>query len=131
MTKGPTLLRVLMSLALLATTLVATAVQARADDVAVRGAATCQAFLDAKRNSVEEALKDLTWFLGYMSGLAVANHVDVLGAGNSAQSVVTWVDTYCQRYPENDLSDAGNLYYKFRIEQMKTSKDGSLKGIGK
>jgi hypothetical protein len=105
---------------MLATALAVTAIQASAQNVTVRGAGTCQAYLDAKRNGeVNQAVNDLTWLLGYVSGLAVANHVDILGKLDPAESMLNWVDTYCQVYPARYLSDAGDLYYRFRIEQMK------------
>ena len=121
MTKGQTLPRRMLSCGLLATALAVTAMQASAQDVTVRGAGTCQAYLDAKRNYAEgenQALNQLTWLLGYLSGLAAATHVDILGNGDSAESIPTWVDIYCHRYPSNYLSDAGDLYYKFRKERM-------------
>ena len=122
MTRPQSLLRRMLRCGLLAAALAATAIQASAQDVTVRGSGTCQTYLDAKRsNSVQEAVKDLTWFMGYMSGLAVANHVDILGKGDSADSMLNWVDAYCERYPAKYLSDAGDLYYRFRLEQMKAS----------
>jgi hypothetical protein len=119
MTKGQTLLRRMLRCGLLATVLAVTAVQANAQEVSVRGAGTCKAYLDAKsHNSVEDAVKKLTWLLGYLSGLAVAKQVDILGKGDSAESILNWVDTFCERYPAKDLSDAGDLYYRFRNEQI-------------
>jgi hypothetical protein len=108
--------------ALLAGALAATAILASAQNITVRGAGTCQGYLEAKRtNSVQEAVKDLTWFMGYVSGLAVASHVDVLGKGDNADTMLDWVDAYCGRYPANYLSDAANLYYRFRLDQMKAA----------
>lgn len=122
MTRGQSLLRRMLTCILLAAVLTVTAMQARAQDVTVRGSGTCQDYLDAKRsNSVQEAVKDLTWFMGYVSGLAVANHVDVLGKSSSADSMFDWVNAYCERYPAKYLSDAGDLYYRYRVEQMKAS----------
>lgn len=107
---------------LLATVLAAAAMQASAQGVTVRGSGTCQAYLDAKaHNSVQDAVKDLTWLLGYMSGLAVATHVNILGSDDNAESMLKWVDTYCQLYPAKYLSDAGDLYYRFLKEQMKAA----------
>jgi len=112
-------LRKLVACALLAAALTVTA---NAQDVKVRGAETCQAFLDAKqRNAVDEAVKQLMWFLGYVSGLAVATHMDILDKDDNAELMLYWVDNYCQRYPAKYLSDAGDLYYKFRVEQVKAS----------
>ncbi len=74
----------------------------------MRGSGTCQAYLDAKSShSIPEAVKHLTWFLGYVSGLAVANHVNILDKGD-AESMVNWVDAYCDRYPARYISDAGD-----------------------
>ena len=122
MTRAQSLTRRLLACTLLALTLALTATQAKAQDVTVRGSGTCQDYLDAKRsNNVQEAVKDLTWFMGYLSGLAVATHVNVLGKGDSAESMLDWVDAYCGRYPAKYLSDAGDLYYTYRVEQMKAS----------
>jgi hypothetical protein len=121
MTKGQTLPRRMLRVGLLAIAMAVTAIQASAQNVTVRGSGTCQAYLDAKRNSVQEALKDLNWLLGYMSGLAVATQVDVLGKGDNADFLLKWVDGYCQLYPAKYLSDAGDLYYRFLKEQMKVS----------
>ncbi len=84
MSKRQTLTHRMLTYGLLATALMVTAMQASAQNVTVRGAGTCEAYLDAKRDSVQEATKDLTWLLGYLSGLAVANHVDVLGKRDNA-----------------------------------------------
>lgn len=121
MTKGQTLQRRMLRVGLLAIAMAVTAIQASAQSVTVRGSGTCQAYLDAKRNSVQEAVKDLNWLLGYMSGLAVATQVDVLGKGDNADFLLKWVDGYCQLYPAKYLSDAGDLYYRFLKEQMKVS----------
>lgn len=121
MTHAKTLRRIL-TCALLAAALAVTAMQASAQNVTVRGSGTCQAYLDAKRsNSVQEAVKDLSWLLGYMSGLAVATHVNVLGSDDNAESMLKWVDFYCRVYPAKYLSDAGDLYYRYLKEQMKVS----------
>jgi len=111
-------LRKMLACGLLAAALTVTA---NAQDVTVRGSGTCQEYLDAKTNSVQEAVKDLVWFMGYVSGLAVANRVDVLGKGHSADAMFDWVDGYCQRYPTKYLSNAGDLYYRYRLEQIKAS----------
>lgn len=111
--------RRVLGCALLSTMLAAAAMQASAQDVTVRGAPTCQEYMAAKRTSVEEAISDLKWLLGYMSGLAVATHVDILSKPDNGQSMLTWVDTYCPRYPARSLSDAGDLYFRFLKEQMK------------
>jgi hypothetical protein len=120
-TKKQTLPRRLLRGGLLVIVLATTAIQASAQNVTVRGSGTCQAYLDAKRNSAQEAVKNLTWLLGYMSGLAVATQTDVLGKGDNGDFMLTWVDTYCQLYPAKYLSDAGDLYYRFLKEQMKAS----------
>ena len=122
MTKTQTLTRKMLRCGLLAACLAVSAIQASAQNVTVRGSGTCQAYLDAKRSGdVNQAVKELTWLLGYMSGLAVARQVDVMGTADSADSMLTWVDAYCGRYPAKYLSDAGDLYYRFRLEQMKAS----------
>lgn len=120
MRQRQTLLRKMLTCGLLATALTLTSMQARAQDVTVRGSGTCQAFLDAERNSLPEAVKQLTWLLGYVSGLAVATEVDILG-NHDPDSMLTWVNLYCQRYPAKYLSNAGNMYYQFRKDQMKAS----------
>lgn len=116
-----TLQRRILRCALVSAVLAAAAVQASAQDVTVRGAPTCQAYMAAKRSSADEALTDLKWLLGYMSGLAVASHVDILSKPDNGQSMLTWVDLYCPRYPEKSLSDAGDLYYRFLKDQMKAN----------
>jgi hypothetical protein len=122
MTKRQALPRRILACGVLATVLAITAMQANAQGVTVRGAGTCQAYMDAKaRNNVQDAVKDLTWLLGYMSGLAAATHVNILGPDDNAESMLKWVDTYCQLYPAKYLSDAGDLYYRFLKEQMKAA----------
>ena len=116
------LLRNMLRCGLLAAILAVAATQASAQEISVRGARSCQAFLDAKRTSVPQAASDLRWLLGYISGLAVATHVDILGKDN-ADSMLKFVDTYCQLRPADYLSDVGDLYYRVLKEQMKgTSK---------
>lgn len=109
----------ILTCGLLATALAVTPIRASAQDVTVRGSGTCQGYLDAKRSSVEKALKDLRWLLEYVSGLAVATHVNILANDDNADAMLTWVNTYCEVYPAKYLSDAGDLFYRFRLEQMK------------
>jgi hypothetical protein len=112
----------MLACGLLAAALAVTATQANAQNVTVRGAGTCQNYLDAKRgNDVQEAVKDLVWFMGYVSGLAVANHVDVFGKGDNADMMLDWVNAYCERSPAKYLSDAGDLFYRYRLEQIRAS----------
>jgi hypothetical protein len=105
----------------LSAVLAVAAIQARAEEISVRGARSCQAYMDAKRNSVPQAVSDLRWLLGYLSGLAVATHVDILGKDN-ADAMLDWVNAYCELHPANYLSEAGDLYYRFLKEQMRGSK---------
>jgi hypothetical protein len=107
----------------LAACLLVSAVQADAQNVTVRGSGTCKEYLDDERNSVDDAVKDLTWLLGYLSGLAVATHVDVLGKADNAVAMLNWVNSYCQTHPTIYLSDAGDQYYKLRIDQMKADAE--------
>jgi hypothetical protein len=72
MTRSQSLIRRMLTCGLITAALAVTAMQARAQDVTVRGSGTCQGYLDAKSShSIQEAVKHLTWFLGYVSGLAV------------------------------------------------------------
>lgn len=122
MIRAQSLLRGMLTCVLLAAVLAVTAAQASAQDITVRGTGTCQAYLDAQNNNnVQEAVKQLTWLLGYLSGIAVAKQVDILGNNNSADVLLDWANTYCQRYPTKYLSDAGDLYYRYRLEQIKAS----------
>jgi hypothetical protein len=122
MTRIQNLMRRMLTCGLLAVASDVTAMQARGQGVTVRGAGTCQTYLDAKHsNSVQEAVKDLVWFMGYVSGLAVANHVDIFGKDDNADAMFGWVNAYCERYPAKYLSDAGDLYYRYRLEQMRAS----------
>ena len=123
MIKRQTLLRRMLSCGLLATVLTVATRQASAADVTVRGGGTCRAYLDAKNNSVEETVKRLVWTLGYVSGLAVATQVDVLTDDDGAETMLKWVDAYCQAYPAKNLSDAGDLYFRVLKERIQASND--------
>jgi hypothetical protein len=107
---------------LLVTVLAGLGMQASAQGITVRGSGTCQAYLEAVSNSVPEAVKELTWLLGYLSGLAVATDVNVLGH-DDAEGMVRWVYTYCQAHPAKYVSDAGDMYYKFLKERMQAVGD--------
>jgi len=113
------LARFVLRCGLLAAVLAVAAMKASAQDVTVRGAPTCQEYMAAKRTSVPEAINDLKWLLGYMSGLAVARQLDILGKDGNGESMLTWVDMYCTRFPARSLSDAGDLYYRFLKDQLK------------
>jgi hypothetical protein len=106
---------------LVATTLTGMAMPVSAEDITVRGAPTCRAYLAArekgKHGDTGEALSNLVWFLGYMSGLAVGTQVNVLEKDNNAASLINWLDVYCPRYPDKYLSDAGDLLHKYFKEQ--------------
>ena len=122
MTRAQILMRRMLTCLLLAMALAVSATQASAQDVTVRGTGTCQTYLDAKRsNDVQEAMKDLMWLLGYVSGLARATHVDVFGNHDAAESMLDWFDAYCERFPAKYISDAGDMFYTYRVEQMKGS----------
>lgn len=97
-----------------------TATHANAADVTVRGSPTCQAYMTAKhKTDTTEAMSDLVWLLGYMSGLAVGTQVDILARGDDGTSMLDWLDIYCQRFPTKYLSDAGDMYYGFLKQQIK------------
>jgi len=118
MSKRQSLVRRMLRCGLVAAVLMVAARQASAEGVTVRGSPGCQEYLDAKaRNNVQEAVKDLSWLLGYMSGLAVATQVNILGK-DDGEGMLTWVDAYCQTYPARYLSNAGDLYYRFLKERM-------------
>lgn len=92
-----------------------------ADDIHVRGSPTCAEYLAAKQQAKHgdtgPAMGQLRWFLGYMSGLAVGSHVDVLHNNNDGTSVIDWLDLYCGRLPKNYLSDAGDVFYGYLKQQ--------------
>jgi len=112
----------MLTCGLLATALAVTAMQASAQDVTVRGGGTCQAYLDAKHKaSIDEAVKRFVWLLGYVSGLAVGTHVDVLANDDGAEVMLKWVDSYCETYPANRFREAGDLYYRILKGQMKAA----------
>ena len=67
---------------LITAALAVTAIQASAQDVTVRGWERVRPISMQSSHSIPEAVKHLTWFLGYVSGLAVANHVNMLDKGD-------------------------------------------------
>lgn len=67
----------------------------------------CGEWLNAKKlgeNSPEYAYM-MSWFLSYMSGLAIGPKKDILKNAKT-DSVVSWVDNFCSANPLNSLYSA-------------------------
>jgi hypothetical protein len=80
---------------------------ATAEAVTVRGSRSCGRWLEYHQTGNQfgsEAVEE--WFVGYLSGLALAWQKDFI-IGNDNASLFAWLDNYCRSNPLNYLDDAG------------------------
>ncbi|MGA7749618.1 MAG: hypothetical protein WCA63_05675 [Gallionella sp.] len=63
--------------------------------VAYMGVTSCEEWVN--RHSTNDSSME-EWILGYLSGLAAANNIDLL-KGAQRKSLFSWMDNYCQKNP--------------------------------
>jgi hypothetical protein len=75
--------------------------------VQVRGGRSCGVWIKDKDNSNSLAsTTNVTWLVGFLSGIAFALNKDFLRGTDNA-SLELWVDNYCRANPLHDSDDAG------------------------
>jgi hypothetical protein len=117
---------VLPGLVLLSLTLV-TPLAAIDQKITVLSSIPCSKWVKDRKEEAEDkpfysssAVVDSLWLNGFLTGLNTADpgNKDLLGAID-APTIVLWVDRHCQRFPNDDLYDAGRALFK---ELKKLSK---------
>ena len=78
-------------------------ISAPASAVTLRGTQSCGAWVNDRHGVY--AVPNLTWVIGFLSGLALESNKDFL-RGTDNDSISVWIDNYCHAHPLNDLSDA-------------------------
>jgi hypothetical protein len=88
---------------LLATLLLSTLQPVHA--ITTRGAPACSAWLSQRVSPDGEAI-ELSWIVGYLSGLAIGFNEDILGSVDNP-TLSAWLDKYCRAHPLDSLAVAG------------------------
>ena len=80
--------------------------------VEVRGMPSCGTWVKDRRDGeVNWAhLTNISWLIGFLSGLASATGRDAL-TGTNNDSIVLWMDNFCQANPLKDIEDGGTLLF--------------------
>lgn len=73
--------------------------------ITTRGAPACSAWLSQRASTDGEAI-ELSWIVGYLSGLAIGFNEDVLGPVDNP-TISAWLDKYCRAHPLDSLAVAG------------------------
>jgi hypothetical protein len=93
--------------------------QARAADVALRGASNCAIWTKGRAQGAAEYEK--AWLAGYFSGLAIGTDVNFWGIKGrneiDNESVWKWMDEYCAAHPKANLVTAAEQLFleRFRV----------------
>ncbi|MCG6952235.1 MAG: hypothetical protein LJE90_07675 [Betaproteobacteria bacterium] len=93
--------------------------QARAADVALRGASNCAIWTKGRAQGAAEYEK--AWLAGYFSGLAIGTDVNFWGIKGrneiDNESVWKWMDEYCAAHPKANLVTAAEKLFleRFRV----------------
>lgn len=95
------------------------AISINAEAVTVMGARGCGEWVNGRSNNV---LTYETWLIGYLSGVAVSDNVDILKNADLA-SLTLWMDNYCNKYPLNDIQIGTKQLVKELESKLKHSKD--------
>lgn len=96
-----------IKIVLLLTIITFSFITTNANALATKGDRSCGDWVISKEQSNKgEYVINLTWFTGYMSGLAAGMNADVL-QGVDGNSIMVWVDNYCKANPLQYLSSAG------------------------
>ena len=68
-------------------------------------------------NSIIVVLPDTAWLMGYLSGIAESEKKNFL-ENVSGESLIFWINNYCQKNPLDKLDDAANVLVKELIKRM-------------
>lgn len=117
-----TRMKLLLSLAILATALLAGSAQAAT--VAGQGTNSCGTWTSWRRAAAAAETRGgiqtdqarwsyqiEQWILGFLSGIAIRGSVDPL-KGTDFEGVWAWVDNYCQAHPLDDLATAAVAFVR-------------------
>jgi hypothetical protein len=103
---------------LLAAFWLASAPDARAAEIAMRGASDCR--LWTKGRAQNDASYEKAWLTGYFTGLAIGFDANFWGTRGKdeldSEAVWKWMDTYCAANPKNSLLKGAE---KLFLERMR------------
>lgn len=69
--------------------------------------ASCGEFVGHRQRNEGMQYLDAAWALGFLSGQAVASKRDLL-RGQSAESLLLWIENYCKKHPLDTVATAGD-----------------------
>ena len=84
----------------------------------VRGTMSCGVWVKDRQEKGWPMTANIAWLVGYLSGLASGSAKDILRT-TDGESVLLWVDNYCQKNPLKDVDDAGFDLFLELIKQKK------------
>ena len=76
----------------------------------------CQTWTE-RRTSQQRMDAPQMWLAGYMTGLASAYGIDAL-AITDADNVFTWMDKYCDAYPDEPISSGGLIKFRDLVGKL-------------
>lgn len=74
----------------------------------------------ARRQSGERTDAPQMWLAGFMTGIATSRDIDVL-AITDAESLFAWMDKFCARLPDKQISAGGILFYEELKHRLPTT----------
>lgn len=88
-----------------------------ANALSTKGARGCGVWVTDRSAGLSRSVGNETWFIGYLSGLAVYSNKDILKDTDN-DSLYLWVDNYCRSNPLKDISDAGvDLFFELKKQK--------------
>jgi len=86
---------------------------------------SCGKWIAAKQseqtNPSRQRDADIGWLAGFMTGAAMLSNKDIL-AGTDQQSIVLWMDNWCQANPLKAVSSGGNVLFLELEKQIKPTE---------
>ena len=72
--------------------------------------------MNASSDEMWEELADVTWLMGYLTGVAVESDSDFLKIPDT-EYINRWVDNYCAQHPGHYLGTASTQFHHTLLEK--------------
>lgn len=86
----------------------------------VRGATTCGTWIKERRDDRYPSWSNERWLIGYLSGIAIARHQNILG-GIDNYSIYMWMDNFCRENPIKNTAEGAQEIYLQIIKSNRLS----------
>jgi hypothetical protein len=115
-------MKTLLRIVLVGVALVLFSGMALAQTVMVMGGTSCGVWVkdreDERRGRSVGMTMNITWLMGYLSGMASGSGKDFWGKPNviDNESVALWMDNYCLANPLKSIAQGANVLFRERMQ---------------